>query len=457
MNCLNCNAPLANIDYCTNCGADMSILKRIGRLSNMNYNEGLDNASVRDLSGAIECLKRSLKFNKYNTQARNLLGLVYYETGEVVSALSEWVISKNLQPENNIADEYITKLQANPNKLNTINQTIRKYNQSLQYCQQRSDDMAIIQLKKVLAQNPKLIKGHQLLALLYIRAEKYEKARRILKKAARIDNTNTRTLRFIREVDEETGTMTSLEQRKGKKREKHTPDSGGYITYKNGNETIIQPTTFQETSIAATFINIILGLIVGAALIWFLVVPGRTQSTYADANKQVITLGERIAAKEAEVMQLEKQVTENETLIADANQKTADAQTKLENLETMNKMVASYLAEDYDAVITQLDTINSELLDAQAQNVYNIITDSMFTTDMTDGVKAYNSKDYATAITHLTRATDLNPEDVEAIRYLALSYYKSGDKENSGILFAKLKELDPDNADEYDGYLQDEE
>ena len=33
------------------------------------------------------------------------------------------------------------------------------------YCRQNSTDLAIIQLKKVLSLNPKLVKGHQLLAL----------------------------------------------------------------------------------------------------------------------------------------------------------------------------------------------------------------------------------------------------------------------------------------------------
>ena len=39
---------------------------------------GLEKAEIRDLSGAIDLLKRSLKFNKLNIQARNLLGLVYF-------------------------------------------------------------------------------------------------------------------------------------------------------------------------------------------------------------------------------------------------------------------------------------------------------------------------------------------------------------------------------------------
>ena len=103
MRCIYCNTPLAAIDYCPGCGADVSLLKRIVRVSNLLYNRGLEKASVRDLSGAITCLKQSLKFNKENIDARNLLGLCYFETGEVVSALCEWVISKNLKPEDNLA------------------------------------------------------------------------------------------------------------------------------------------------------------------------------------------------------------------------------------------------------------------------------------------------------------------------------------------------------------------
>ena len=66
MNCIYCGTPLSGIDYCTGCGADVTLQKRIIRISNLLYNEGLEKATVRDLSGAIVCLKRSLKFNKEN-------------------------------------------------------------------------------------------------------------------------------------------------------------------------------------------------------------------------------------------------------------------------------------------------------------------------------------------------------------------------------------------------------
>lgn len=100
----------------------------------------------------------------------------------MVSALTEWIISKNLEPEKNIADEYIQAIQENQARLETINQTIKKYNQSLLYCQQGSEDLAVIQLKKVLSLNPNLVKAHQLLALLYIKTGEYERAGRELRR-----------------------------------------------------------------------------------------------------------------------------------------------------------------------------------------------------------------------------------------------------------------------------------
>ena len=152
------------------------------------------------MSGAIQSLRKSLRFNKANTQARNLLGLIYYETGEVVDALSEWVLSRSLSPEGNPA-EYLEEIQSNRSQLNAVNQTIKKYNQALLYCQQDSKDLAIIQLKKVLSMNPGLVKGYQLLALLYMEEGKYELAKKELRMAAEIDTNNVTTLRYLREAD----------------------------------------------------------------------------------------------------------------------------------------------------------------------------------------------------------------------------------------------------------------
>ena len=112
MFCYNCGCLLTEYDYCTTCGADVKMFKKIVFTSNRFYNEGLEKAQVRDLSGAIVSLRESLKFDKNNIDARNLLGLVYFEIGEVGAALTEWVISQNSRPEKNLANEYISMIQS---------------------------------------------------------------------------------------------------------------------------------------------------------------------------------------------------------------------------------------------------------------------------------------------------------------------------------------------------------
>ena len=424
MNCIYCGTPLSDIDYCTGCGADITILKRVARISNLLYNEGLDKARVRDLSGAIKSLKRSLEFNKENKDARNLLGLVYFESGEVVSALTEWVISKNMNPDDNPAEYYIDKLQSNKNKLDTINQTIRKYNQALVYCREDHDDMAMIQLKKVLSQNPKLIKAYHLLALLYLKHQDYEKARKLLKKAAFIDTNNTTTLRYLQEVELATGISTSLDVKRKKKYAKEKVDRlSGTVTYMNGNEMIIQPTTFRDSSAVATFINIFLGIVLGAAVVWFLVVPSTRQSIYEKANAQVTDANSQMAAQVSRVQGLQEEIDGYQSKVDAANKAKEEADKK---------------ADSYDEILQELyATLKTALADYVFTEAYNA------------GATAFASGDYKTAITQLKKATEAKTDDFNAWDYLAFSYRNKNDTKKANKIFRQIVQQFPTQAAAY--------
>ena len=147
----------------------MDYANRCQRIANGYYNQGLEKAKIRDLTGAAECLKKSLHFHKYQTDARNLLGLIYYEMGETAESLAQWIISLNLQPEGNRASEYIHRIQGKLGRLEAESQNIRKYNQSLGLAQSGNDDLAILQLNRVVEFNPHFVKAHLVLALLYMR------------------------------------------------------------------------------------------------------------------------------------------------------------------------------------------------------------------------------------------------------------------------------------------------
>ena len=127
MICYHCGCNLTEHEFCTNCGVDVGSYKVVISASNIFYNEGLEKAKVRDLSGAIASLRQCLKLNKNHVDARNLLGLVYFEMGESVQALNEWVISKNLRSKKNIAGDYLSLIQNNPGKLEALNACKRLY------------------------------------------------------------------------------------------------------------------------------------------------------------------------------------------------------------------------------------------------------------------------------------------------------------------------------------------
>lgn len=457
MNCMNCGAEAGKEDRCTHCGFDLGVQRKSFKLSNLYYNQGLEKAEIRDLSGAIDLLKRSLKFNKLNIPARNLLGLVYFETGEAVAALSEWIISKNIMPQQNVATEYIQKLQAEPAKLDVINQTIKKYNVALKCCRDGNEDVAAIQLKKILTQNPKLIKGYHLLALIYLKRSEYEKARKILKKAARIDKTNSTTLRFLKEVDEQTGTVTSLEPRRlfrGRKQEQQPEEQQPEQIF------VTQPPAFRESSTAVTFFNIGLGLAIGALVVWFLVVPSQKQSINRTANEKIVEYSNTMASQESQISELKKQIEESEGTVASAQEQVDEATGKAAAYENLMKAYAAYSAGNQEQASNALQGLDTELLSVDARSIYDTIykaiQTTMFNQLKTDGIEAFDNEDWAAAIEKLEQAKAINGDDYEVLNHLAHAHRYSGDAEAARENFQAIVDKFPGTrkATSAQSYLQ---
>ena len=376
MNCMNCGAFLTDmdLDYCPNCGYNVLIQKKVDYLSKIFYNQGLEKASIRDLSGAIACLKQSLMYDKRNIRARNLLGLVYFETGEVVSALSEWVISKNLQPTRNLASEYINKLQANPNKLAAINETIKKYNHALMLCREGHEDMAAIQLRKILTQNSKLIKGYHLLALIQMKNGEWNKARRILKKAARIDKTNTTTLRFLREVDEQTGVTTRLEKKKKglfRSGTKENPETDIL-----GSERVAQPTVYREHSKVSVFFILMAGIAAGAVAFWLLAVPAIRQGIYQEANQQIVQYSESLASQGAELTKAQGEAKESGDTVESVTQELTTEQAKSESYQALLQAYTYYQQQNLDEAAVEIQKVHVDVLTDSMKSVYTTIRDA---------------------------------------------------------------------------------
>ena len=453
MRCIKCGATLTDPEYCSSCGTEIHVYDKIIRLSNTYYNMGLEKAKARDLTGAAGDLRYSLELNKNNIPARNLLGLIYYEVGEVVSALTEWIISKNLEPDKNIADEYIKAIQANPARLETINQTIKKYNQSLLYCQQGSEDLAIIQLKKVLSLNPNLVKAHQLLALLYIKTEEYERAGRELRRALAIDKTDTISLRYQAELEALAGKSVS----RGQKAETPKDNKGNkskdpdIISYTSGNETIIMPATYKENTGVNVVLNIFIGLVVGVALMWFLAVPAKVKSVRNEAAAQVREYSDQITAKQTEISNLQNQLNELQGTAEDGSEEdTATAQGG--SYERLIDAYLSFQAGDTEGATTALDEVNADDLSDNAKTIYNQMYGSLHADDVKNlydaGEAAYDAKNYEEAVTNLAQvvAMDERYNNGYAVYYLARSYENLQQNDKALEMFQKFLDNYPSTS-----------
>lgn len=449
MNCYNCGCRLSEHEFCTGCGADVSVYKKIIKISNMYYNEGLERAGVRDLTGAIISLRQSLKFNKNNVEARNLLGLVYFETGEVVAALSEWVISKNLRPQKNIADDYIDMIQNNAARLETINQTIKKYNQALTYCKQDSRDLAIIQLKKVLSLNPRFIRAHQLLALLYIDIEQWEKAKRELEKCRKIDTNNTQTLRYLKEVD---GMLSADEPAKGGKRRNEDA-----VRYQSDNEIIIQPLNVKEpkNSSFGTLFNVAIGLVLGIAAMFFLVLPSAVSAERESAQAEIREIGSQLDVKTATIDTMQQQIdslTADKAKLEDELAAYVGPDGTIQTIDSLLQAAAEYLeTADAHATAEYLNIIAEQVDMEETSEGFKHLYDSLLakigpelSADYyASGNEAYQDGNYEAAIADLVKAVNYDASNGDALFTLGNAYRRNENGAEAVEVYEKVLELFP--------------
>lgn len=421
----------------------MEYTKKFLYQSNQWYNDGLKKANIRDLSGAVQSLKKSLYYNRDNVPARNLLGLVYYGRGEVAEALVEWIISKNIKTHGNIATYYIKKVQESQSELELVDQAIKKYNQCLMYCQQGGEDLAAIQLSKVISAHPTFLKAYQLLALLYMEAEQYAKARQMIRRAHKLDTTNEITLRYMHE----------LKQLRNDKAAKIKETREQSVSYKLGNETIIQPVsaTLKDNATMMTILNIVIGIVVGAAVIWFLFVPAVKQDMTQKTNKEVIAYSEQIAAKESELDLVNKELSEYKAASDATANEMAIAQGTKGSYEGLVAAIAHYNQENYNwsTLADELLAIQTDALGEVGKATYDQIAEVVFedqcSTLYEAAQKSYNVANYGTVIQKMERVIQMKEgyADGKALLLLMNAYQKNGNTDQATAMYNRILELYP--------------
>ncbi|MBE5934186.1 MAG: tetratricopeptide repeat protein [Lachnospiraceae bacterium] len=430
MKCPHCKEELKNDNKCTSCKKDVTYYVKAIKISNSYYNIALKKAKVRDLSNAILDLKKSIQFNKENCDARNLLGLIYYENGEIVEALTQWVLSKHYKPDNELAEYYLNEIQASPTKVDSYNQSFRKFNLALQAVKGGNEDLALIHLKKVLTLNEHYLKAMHLTALIYIKQEQYVKANKILKEAQSIDVANDTTLLYMKEVNDN----MPEEETKVKKRDAVYASLAPLDMYK------------EEKTNMATFINLIVGILIGVAIVAFLIVPSVKQESTKEYNRKVVKDSDENVSIATEMSQLKEDIDNLEDEISKKDKEIDSYKNKAKNLTLYDNLLKGakyYISGDNEKAaleIAKIDLDKFELEDAQVLYDYikGEVYDSVIKKYADEGRDKCNAGKLEEALVVLKKAYQLTDENETVLYFLARTLQKQGDKAQAKKYYEEL-------------------
>ncbi len=438
--------------------------ERIDNLSIHYYNLGLENARVRNLSGAAEYLERSLEIDKRNTDARNLLGLVYYAMGELVEALSAWVVSKHFCPDDNPADEYLNEVQGDPVNFDMMSQAISKYNKGLEFAREGKTDLAMIQLKKAVSTYPNFVRAMQLLAVLFMMNNEADKAAKLIYRILKIDCANAAALYYIKEIDSATAAGKVLNA------EARDMVEESFAATKLEDEVTEAEILEDEPNVMA-FIGLLAGILIGVAVVFFLIVPNRDASIREEYRNSEKNYSENLNVKLARINALETEAAKMVLQNAELQASLTEARSTIDSLinETpeyaimfnrlfasaevymeyaINKKVAASMgwAADTDLLLATADSLAGVDItltsDDAARRLYEGMCDEVMekasTLKYNEGMEAFNVGWYSRAVDCLHRVVTYNPKDDKALFYLARSYEGIGDKENALMYYNEL-------------------
>ena len=429
--------------------------RRLEQISNGYYNLGLSLAKERNLSSALNALSISLGLNKKNTDARNLYGLIQFEMGEETKALISWVISININPINNPAQNYLQKLRNKSAYLEKSQDAISKYNKAISQIKTVNYDMARITLKQAVDIRPHFVKAMLALALLDIREGKSSEAKKLLDNVLSIDRFNTKAITYLEEMKP----LTEKKDRKEKlsvigspvKKEK---------TVENVNNGMPVTEIYKNYSGMFTAINVGIGLIVGACAMVFLYMPTMKVALNNAHNKEIVEISQQLNDVNLSIETLK---SENEGLNEQVNKLTEVNNTSTEN---MNYKLLQYvyflgLIKEYNTKnYTRAAEIFSNLDVGQLTDVDNGLGISVTGTfaemapkmreegpklllKVADGLN--RSGDFAGAIGYYDAALRISPDYVEAKYKKALAYKTMGDVDTANNLFTEIITNYPDD------------
>lgn len=368
MKCPICKTEVQNGHICPKCNENAYVLNKIFNISVRLYNEALQRANKKDFSNAICLVEKSLYFNKNNYQARNLLGLLYYQTGRLGDAVKQWILSSNInQNKNNRAFYYINIFKKDIRNFEKLDDAVRLYNQAIIYLKNRNDDLAVIRLKKALDINPNFIDAMNLLAFCYIIQRKYKKSLKILHSVLLLDVNNKMALRYIEEIES---------KRKKNKEEVLSEEYtyNGMVKTVDEDEEYSKVKSKSNNNGVVVFLSFIFGILLCGLSIYFLIIPDYVERQVAQIeqlNNKINQLQEgnndTILQKDETIKSLQQENSD----IKKQLQVYIDRETINTNYKKIDTAIDLYEQGKITEARNTINSINTGGFDQEALKKYN--------------------------------------------------------------------------------------
>lgn len=351
------------------------------------------------------------------------------------------------EAEENIYGKELEEIRKNKTELYKANQMIKKYNQALNYAKQGNDDLAMLQLKNVVAAIPNFVDAYLLMALLSMKSENHEAARSFLDMILKIDPENESAKDYMKEFDLPQEPEVSPESEEPEKKKKEKKKEKEKKPAKQAADTAKKPVVnpFRISSIQENvsgkgpMFYMVTGIVIGVIVAAVLIYPTVRASFNHKASSQVEDYKEQILAKDTQLKSYEKKVKE-----AQAAQKKAEDELK-EYVGTSSKdgiydlllkALQKYSDRDYtESAVALLDIDRDKLTTKNMKSIYDDLKTKVYPNARSGlyskGKTAYYAKDYKTAISYLKKAIQVSDTDVYSYNFLAQSYEASGDEKNA--------------------------
>ncbi|MGN0298420.1 MAG: tetratricopeptide repeat protein [Lachnospiraceae bacterium] len=408
MKCYNCKAKIRGTRLqCPDCGADLTLYRKIVCTSNEYYNRALSRAKVRNLTGALDLLEQSIQLNSDNYQARNLRGLILYEMGEIAEAAAEWTISAEIEDDLNNAKYYLSQINTSVQDLDSDSNLIRKYNQVVEYINTDAKDMAMIQLKKIIGMRQGMIKAHLILALLYMEKKDYEKARAVLRECKRKDTGNPEAEYYLRELKK----MAP----RSKKRE--------VLDDEPKQEVIIPVRMWDFGTYVTTAAYILFGCLIAVGIMYYVMIPGVKNQYNAEKQEQLNSYQADRMEYEEEIRHLQEAIQNLESARDNMSGEFSDYTENSENIinsyDELIQLLVAYGEGNVSEMLLLRNSITNNSAGTQIyQEAYNGVIDYIDNQLFNESLQA------ATVAREGTLAENLQPDELTALWQSAVDAYE---------------------------------